>query len=197
MFLFEGCADTVDAGIAVQAEGAGVVGDGVPVRIDQNRGSGEFAELSDDGFRFRGEDELDTLLEQGFDGAKPSGNILQESVIVPNTSDERADLLDVLGHGHFGECCDFVDARANAGGGDSMSQEIGVGGAKLGFGGREFENVLSQALEKEADVGDVGRGVGIERYDVVEVGGYAVQVLDDLVGNLNEANRSRRCYLEA
>ena len=44
MFLFEGCADTVDAGIAVQAEGAGVVGDGVPVGVDQDGGFDKFAE---------------------------------------------------------------------------------------------------------------------------------------------------------
>ena len=40
LFLFERCTETVDAGVAVEAEGAGVVGDSVPVRVDQDRGCG-------------------------------------------------------------------------------------------------------------------------------------------------------------
>ena len=34
MLLLEGGANTVDAAVAVEAERAGVVGDGVPVRVD-------------------------------------------------------------------------------------------------------------------------------------------------------------------
>ena len=41
--------------------------------------------------------------------------------------------------------------------------------------------MLSKAFEEGADVGDVGRGVGFVNYDVVEVGCYAVEVLDDHV----------------
>lgn len=42
--VLEGGAQTVDAGVVVEAEGAGVVGGGVPVRVDQYRGSAEFVE---------------------------------------------------------------------------------------------------------------------------------------------------------
>ena len=65
LFLLEGGTEAVQAGVTVQAEGAGVVGDGVPVRVDQDRRTDEFSEeLSDDGFHFWNENELNTLLEQ-------------------------------------------------------------------------------------------------------------------------------------
>ena len=59
-----------------------------------------------------------------------------------------------------------------------MSQKVGAGSAKLGFGRRGFDVVFSKAFEKGVDIGDVGRGVGVENYDVVEVGRYAVKVFD-------------------
>lgn len=66
LFVVEGGAETVYVGLAVQAEGAGVVGGGVPVGIHQNRGSGEFVEnLAKDDLHFRGEDELGTLAFMG------------------------------------------------------------------------------------------------------------------------------------
>ena len=87
MFLLQGCAEIVDAGVAVEANGAGVVGDGVPVRVDQDRGGGEFVEgLTDDGFHFWGEDELNTLLEQGVDRKEPSGKVLEDFAVVPDDS---------------------------------------------------------------------------------------------------------------
>ena len=65
LFLLEGGAEAVQSGVSVQAEGAGVIGDGVPVRVDQDRRTDEFSEeLSDDGFHFWNENELNTLLEQ-------------------------------------------------------------------------------------------------------------------------------------
>ena len=78
----------VDAAVAVKAKGAGVVGDGIPVRLDQiGGGVGEFVEgLADDGFRLRCEDELNTLLAQGVDGTEPSGKILEAVSVVPNAS---------------------------------------------------------------------------------------------------------------
>ena len=67
-----------------------------------------------------------------------------------------------------------------------MSQEINVGGAKLGLGGGKFQVVLSGAFEKGAGISDMGRGVGFADDDVVEVGGDAVEVFDDLVDDLDE-----------
>ena len=46
--------------------------------------------------------------------------------------------------------------------------------------------MLSKAFEEGANVGDVGRGFGVVNYDVVEVGCYAVEVLDGLVEDLDE-----------
>ena len=43
-----------------------------------------------------------------------------------------------------------------------------------------------KAFEQRADVSDVSRGVGVEDDDVVEVGGDAIQVLDDFVDDLDE-----------
>lgn len=72
------------------------------------------------------------------------------------------------------ECGDLVGVRANARGGDGVSQKINVGGAMLGFGGGKFEVFLSKAFEEGVDYVDVGRGVGVEVYDVVELGDYVV-----------------------
>ena len=64
LFLFESGAKTVDDGVPVEAERAGVVGNGVPVRINQDRKGSEFVEdAPDDDFHFRGENELNTLLQ--------------------------------------------------------------------------------------------------------------------------------------
>ena len=46
--------------------------------------------------------------------------------------------LRVLPHGHFSERVDLVGDRANAGGRDCLYPEVGVSGAKLGFGGGKF-----------------------------------------------------------
>ena len=59
LFLLEGSAEAAQAGVTVQAEGAGVVGDGVRVRVDQHRRTGEFSEeWSDNGFLLRSENEF-------------------------------------------------------------------------------------------------------------------------------------------
>eukprot|EP00904_Undaria_pinnatifida_P010008 jgi/Undpi1/6137/HiC_scaffold_20.g08622.m1 len=67
-----------------------------------------------------------------------------------------------------------------------MPQEIGVDDAKLGLGGGKIEVLLPKAFEEGADVSDVSRGVGVEDDDVVEVGGDAFEVFDDLVDYLDE-----------
>ena len=65
-FLLEGRAEAIAAGVAVQAEGAGVVGDGVPVGGDQDGMGGEVVKnLAYCGFHGRGEGDLGPLLEQG------------------------------------------------------------------------------------------------------------------------------------
>lgn len=84
-------------------------------------------------------------------------------------------LLDVFGHGHVVECDDLEGVKANAGGGDGVSQELYLRGANLGFGGRKIEVVPPQGFEEGADGGDVGHGVRVDNYDGVEVGGYAVE----------------------
>lgn len=90
LLFLEGCAETVDTGSAVQAGRVGVVGDGVPVRVDHDRWSGEFVQnLSDDGFHFRGDlaviDDIDTFFEQGVVGREPSGCMLEEFAVLCST----------------------------------------------------------------------------------------------------------------
>ena len=64
MFLVKGGAEAVAAGVTRDAEGAGVVGDGVPVGQGQDRRGGEFAEdLGDYGFHGWDETEFGALLE--------------------------------------------------------------------------------------------------------------------------------------
>ena len=89
LLLLESGANTVDAGVAKEAEMAGVVGDGVRVRIDQVRRSGEvMKDAPDDGVHFRVENQLITLLPQGVTGAEPGEDIFQEFSIVPNAFKE-------------------------------------------------------------------------------------------------------------
>ena len=49
--------------------------------------------------------------------------------------------------------------------------------------------MFPKACKKEADVGDVSRGVGVKNYDVIEVGRYVVKVFDGLVDDLDELAR--------
>ena len=107
-------------------------------------------------------------------------------MVVANAAEEGTELFDVGGHRHFGEGGDPVGVRANANGGNGVSQEVGVGGAKGSLGGGKFEVVFSVALEEGSDVVDVGSRIGGEHDDVVEVGGDAFKVCDDLVDDLDE-----------
>ena len=85
LFLFEGRAK--DAGVAVELKRSGVAGDGVPVRVDQDRGGTEFVkDLADDGFPFRGQNELNTLFEQDLNGSELCGKVLQEVTAVSDAS---------------------------------------------------------------------------------------------------------------
>ena len=87
LLLFESRAKTVDAGFAVEPKRSGVVGNGVPVRVGQDRGSSEFVkDLADDSFHFRGENELNALFDQVDSGSEPSGKVLQEFTVVSDAS---------------------------------------------------------------------------------------------------------------
>ena len=51
MLLLERYAEVIAAGVTVQAEGSGIVGNGINFWVDQDRRDGEVVEkLSDDGF---------------------------------------------------------------------------------------------------------------------------------------------------
>ena len=64
MFLLESRSKAVEANVAVEAERAGVVGDGVPVGVDEDRWLGQFVEDgADGGFHGGGEVEGGVLLE--------------------------------------------------------------------------------------------------------------------------------------
>ena len=67
LLLFEGGTETVYtgiAGIAVEDKRAGDIADGVPVRVDEDRGRGQFGEqFPHNGFHGRSKDELDTSFE--------------------------------------------------------------------------------------------------------------------------------------
>ena len=65
LLLLERGAEAIAAGVTVQAEGSGIVGNGIPVWGDQNRRGGEVVKkLSDDGFHGWGKDQLDSLFEK-------------------------------------------------------------------------------------------------------------------------------------
>ena len=73
---------------------------------------------------------------------------------------ERTHLLLVFERGHLAQGDDLVGIGAKAAGGGSVSQEVGIGGAKFSFRRRKLQVVVPYALEEGADVGDVGVGSG-------------------------------------
>ena len=144
LLLLEHGAEAIAAGVTVQAEASGIVGNGILVWVDQDRRGGEVVEkLLDDGFHGWGKDELDSLFEEGVDGAEQGEHVGDDLSVVAYAAEEGSELFDVGGHRNFGEGGDRVGVRANASGGNGVSQEVGVGGAKFGFGGRKFLVVLA------------------------------------------------------
>ena len=83
----------------------------------------------------RKKNQLDSLFEEDVDGAELGGHVGDELSVIAYTAEEGSELFDVGGHWHFGGSGDLVGVRANASGGNGVSQEVGVGGAKFGFGG--------------------------------------------------------------
>ena len=67
-----------------------------------------------------------------------------------------------------------------------MHQDVGGRAAKFGLGGRTPEVVLTEAIKKDLDVGDVVGGLGVADDDVVEVRSGALQAFDDQVKDLSE-----------
>ena len=141
----------------------------------------------DGGFHGGREDELDALLEESVDGVNEPRKVCQELAGVVYTLDKRTHLLLVLRHGYLGLGGDLVGIGAHAAGRDGASQKVGGDGAKLGFGRRNLQVILSYALEEGACIGDAGGGVGIEDNGVVVVGGDELKVFDDLVDYLDES----------
>ena len=98
LFLLESGAEAVAAGVAIQAEGAGVVGDGFLSRVDEGRGPGDLAEdVADDCFRRGGEGERDGLLEEIVDWAKAPRKVCHEDAVVVGAADELTHLFLVWG----------------------------------------------------------------------------------------------------
>ena len=72
LLLFEGGTETVHTGIAVEEKRAGVVDDGVPVGVDEDRERGQLGEqFPHNGFHGRSKDEIDALFEKGCAGPYP------------------------------------------------------------------------------------------------------------------------------
>ena len=135
--MLKGCAEAVDAGVAVQVEKGEVVGDAVPVhRLDHNRWTGDFVQFFfGQLLPFPSEDELDTSHEQGIDGTEPSGNILEEVCCSTQCLRRVNGYSQCHLDGYLGECGDLVGIGPNAGKGDDVFKTIGVGGPKLDFRG--------------------------------------------------------------
>ena len=82
--LVEHGAKTVDAGVAVEAEG---IRDGVPFREEQDRMCGEsFHDVPDNDFHFWGENKSNAMPQQGVNRGKPSGESVQEFTIISSSS---------------------------------------------------------------------------------------------------------------
>lgn len=108
--------------------------------------------VPDDGLHFWGGKEINALLRQGVNGTNAGGEMLQEISIVLNAAKGLMGLLCALGNERPGELGDLVSIRAYAGGGDGVSQEIGVGGAKVGLAGEKFDKGLLGELTGQGGV---------------------------------------------
>ena len=87
LLLLEGGTETVHTGIAAEEKRAGVVGDGVPVGVDEDRECGQLREqFPHNGFHGRSKDELDALFEKGCDGPYPLRHIAQNFPVIGTTT---------------------------------------------------------------------------------------------------------------
>ena len=85
--LFKGGTETVHTSIAVEKERAGVVADGVPVRVDEDRGRRQLGEqFPHNVFHGRSKDELDALFEKGGDGPYPLRHIALKIPVIGKTT---------------------------------------------------------------------------------------------------------------
>ena len=79
LLLFESSAETVHTGMTVKEKRAGVVGDAVPVGVNEDRRRGQLGKtLPHDGFHGRSKDERDALVEKGDDGPYPLRHVAQK-----------------------------------------------------------------------------------------------------------------------
>lgn len=90
-----------------------------------------------------------------------------------------SELISARRHGHLGYGGNLVGITADAREEDGVSQDIGTGSAKLDFGRGNVKVVLSKAFKKGYDIGEVGREVWVQTYDVVEAGVYAIKVINE------------------
>ena len=92
--MFESRAETVHTGIAVEKKRPGVVGDAVPVDVNEDRRRGQPGEkFPHDGFHSRSKDELDALFEKGGDGPYPLRRIAQKFPVIGKATLEGAYLF--------------------------------------------------------------------------------------------------------
>ena len=97
LLLFESTAETVNTGIAVEKKRVGVVGDAVPVGLDEDRRRVQLDEkFPHDGFHGRSKDELGALFENGGDGPYPLGHIAQKFPVIGKASQEGAEAVSDL-----------------------------------------------------------------------------------------------------
>ena len=74
LLFLESGVEPIAAGVTVQAQAAGVIVDGIPVWVDQNRGNGEgVEELSDDGFVVEVKMNLTPCLRRALTGRRRMG----------------------------------------------------------------------------------------------------------------------------
>ena len=79
LLVFEGGAGTFHTGIVVEEKRAGVVVDGVPIGVDEDRGRGQLGDkFPHNGLHGRRKDELDALFGKGGDGPYPLRHIGQK-----------------------------------------------------------------------------------------------------------------------
>ena len=128
--LFKDDAEPVRIGIAVEEKRARVVGDGVPVGVDEDRRRGPLSENPlHYGFHGRSKDELDALFEKGDDGPYPLRHIAQTFPVIETTTQKGPQRFQIFRRSHFHQHFHLLSIRHDAGGRDGVTEEIRIRGA--------------------------------------------------------------------
>ena len=96
----------------------------------------------------KGKNELDYMFEEVVDGSEPDGHVGNERAVIANAAEEGTELFDVGRQWHSGGDGDLVGVRANASGGNSLSQKSALVAPGLDLAGERFRLCLRRRYNR-------------------------------------------------